>query len=61
METKTAFTSKTLWFNFIMAGLAFFPQIYALAQQNMEVTLGVFALGNILLRFFTTKKITLLP
>lgn len=60
METKSPLLSKTLWINFIVAGLAIFvPSVAAQITANPELAIGAFAVINVLLRLVTKSKVQL--
>lgn len=57
--TKSVFKSKTFWFNFGAAALAFLEANGALlGPQAYPVIAGVVALGNIALRYFTSDPVS---
>jgi len=54
---KSPFKSKTLWANFIVAAVAFFPGVSGLLSPE-QVALGLSAL-NMILRLVTHEKLGL--
>jgi len=60
MENKPSYLSKTVIVNLIMALSAFVPSVNAYLVANPEIVMSVLAGVNILLRFFTKEKISLL-
>lgn len=56
-ETKLAIQSKTLWINLAMSLAAFVPPVQAVLSP--EVVSVIFGVVNAVLRFMTTKPITL--
>ena len=58
METKSPLQSKTLWFNVLAGAGAIFAGDGALGHVFAPEEVGaVLGIGNILLRFFTSKGI----
>lgn len=55
--SKSAFKSKTLWVNLIVAVAAFFPGVAE--KLSPEVVLQALAVVNMILRFVTKDKIYL--
>jgi len=60
MENKPSYLSKTVVVNLIMALSAFIPSVNVYLVANPEIVMSVLAGVNILLRFFTKEKISLL-
>ncbi len=60
MENKPSYLSKTVIVNLIMALSAFVPSVNVYLVANPEIVMSVLAGVNILLRFFTKEKISLL-
>lgn len=56
-DIKFAGKSKTLWINAALTVVAFFPQVQAILTP--ETVGAIFGLVNTVLRFLTTKPITL--
>jgi hypothetical protein len=58
--TKPSYLSKTLWINFILAGVALFvPKAHEFMMQHPEYVVYAFAGINILLRKFTKTGLEL--
>ena len=60
METKKPWLSKTLWINFIIAGLTLgAPQAQAYVAAHPDIVTVGFTLINIILRLVTKEKLSL--
>lgn len=60
MEAKNALKSKTVWSNFILAGLAFYPPAHDFIAQNPELYAMLFAVINTILRLISKGKVELI-
>ena len=59
MDIKKPWLSKTVWWNFVLAGIAFWPDGAAWVGANMPLCLGAFVVVNLVLRLVTKDKIGL--
>lgn len=57
---KNILQSKTFWVNFIAALVAFLPAVKDWLAANPETALSALGAANILMRFVTSGKISLL-
>lgn len=57
---KNILLSKTFWVQAVTVGAAFFPQSQAWMASNPEEFVGVIAAVNVLIRFATSGKVTLI-
>lgn len=60
MEAKNALKSKTVWSNFIMAGLAFYPPAQQFISANPEIYAMAWAALNTILRLISKGKVELI-
>jgi hypothetical protein len=56
---KNILTSKTFWVQAATVAAAFFPQVQSWLSTNPEAVIGVVAAVNVLVRFATSGKVTL--
>ena len=59
--TKSVLLSKTVWLQIVLFALAFFPPALGWLQANPVEAVAVITALNVLLRFVTSGKISLLP
>ena len=59
--TKSFLLSKTIWLQILMFALGFYPPALAWVKANPESALGVITALNVLMRFATSGKVSILP
>ena len=59
--SKSFLLSKTVWLQIVLFGLAFFPPALAWLKDNPVEAVAVIGAVNVLVRFATSGKISILP
>jgi hypothetical protein len=59
--SKSFLLSRTIWLQILLFALAFFPPALAWLKANPVEAVAVIGAANVLLRFITSGKISILP